>query len=150
MHRKWYFEIKVNSGGSGSSTLQFGLATAAKATSGAYPSYWIWDTFGSTLQTGHDNSTGGESNSGTGVGVIVDNDVVAISVDFDNGKMYFRVNGINWGDDDPAAGTGGKTITGTLFPCFCISDAVAASATLNVGSTSFADTIPTGFTAWNG
>ena len=63
--------------------------------------------------------------------------------------MWVRLNG-TWANGDPVAGTGGRTVAGlgsSFYPAFC--DGTGSGGfTLNAGRKPFANTIPSGFTAW--
>jgi hypothetical protein len=83
--------------------------------------------------------------------------LVRMAVDLDNKKLWFNnpSNGTRWnssGTDDPATNTGGVDIS-ALFPgagafvAICANQS-GASATVNFGSSAFAQSVPSGFTGW--
>lgn len=75
-------------------------------------------------------------------------DVVRIAFDMDAEKVWLGVNG-TWGGD-PAAGTGGHTIPfgDAAFPGVGMQGATDGW-TVNFGATAFAQSVPTGFSAFN-
>jgi hypothetical protein len=84
-------------------------------------------------------------------------DRVCMAVDFDNHKVWFRLNGGNWnasGTDNPATNTGGFSIGGTgahggvirYFPA-AVFNATSDQITANFGDSAFAQAVPSGFTA---
>lgn len=84
----------------------------------------------------------------------VASDVVCVAVDMTHGKFWVRTNAGNWNNDilinqNPATNTGGYAIpAGSVFPAvwlFINGDAV----TINLGATTFAQTVPVGFAAWS-
>ncbi len=99
------------------------------------------------------------NNSSTGrtTGAYVTGDVLCFAVDLGTRKGWVRKNGGNWnglaiGSENPATGTGGVTI----LPTVSFSPAVAfgggappitEAGTGNFGSTAFAQSVPSGFTA---
>ena len=81
-------------------------------------------------------------------------DTVCVAVDFNAGLIWWRTNAGNWnnsGTADPSTGTGGITvgITGALFPAYSVKyDGTTQSAvTANFGATTFAHTMPSGFSS---
>lgn len=78
---------------------------------------------------------------------------VCIAVDFDNDKLWYRLDGGNWngsGTANPATGTGGISITGkpALVPMVWMQSS-SASATLATASANFLQTKPSGFSDWD-
>lgn len=81
-------------------------------------------------------------------------DTVCVAVDFSAGLIWWRTNAGNWNNSstaDPSTGTGGITvgITGALFPAYSVKyDGTTQSAvTANFGATTFAHTMPSGFSS---
>jgi hypothetical protein len=83
----------------------------------------------------------------------------ALAVDFGAQKIWFySTQSGNWnnaaiGSQNPATGTGGISITAlgsTLYPVFTAFSAGTDTAILNTGGTTFANTVPSGFSAWDG
>lgn len=147
---KWYFECTVTAlDGTG---IILGLANA----SAALNNYAGSDAYGAGYQVQTSlygfsaTSNGATFNSGAG-------QIVAFAVDFGTGNTWL-FNGGTWnsGSGNPAAGTGGNTINGTVndgiavFPMFSGFFLSGGSGmTLNAGGTAFAYTVPSGFTGWD-
>jgi hypothetical protein len=75
------------------------------------------------------------------------NDVINGAIDLTNNKVWFRKNGVWVDGGDPSANTGGFTISGGVyFPDLAVRN--SASATINVGSTTFSYAVPSGFSAF--
>lgn len=96
------------------------------------------------------------SSSGFTLSGFTSGDVICIALDLDNSKVYFRKNGGNWDGNathDPATNTGGisiSTLVATGRSWFIMAGAGSSTApvfTLNSGDTSFARTVPSGFTS---
>jgi hypothetical protein len=96
--------------------------------------------------TGGAGSMGGDATGHT----------VCFAMDFDNKRMWARYDGGSWvgngvGTPDPVANTGGidiSSVTVPLFPYMKL-QFTADTGTLNCGDSSFLQTVPTGFTAWD-
>jgi hypothetical protein len=153
---KWYFETTWSNGGSGADT-GVGIATAsAVLTSVGNNVSLAVMTF---CVTG--NIYNNASNTAISLGPFSAGSVICMAVDMDNKRMWFRKDAGNWnnsGTANPATNTGGFNIS-TLFtsgvPAYAIYsvNATAANAgtvTANFGASAFAQSIPSGFTAWNG
>lgn len=85
--------------------------------------------------------------------------VVGIAFDFNNAKIWFRIDGGNWnnsGGADPASNSGGITV-GSQFQganvvkaAYSVIDTTTqASWTANFGATTFAHAAPSGFTGFD-
>ena len=79
-------------------------------------------------------------------------DNFACAVDLDNRKFWVRENGGNWnnsGTANPATNVGGFTIgSGTFAPAIGFGlSSINHNMTINLGSTAFVYTVPSGFTA---
>jgi hypothetical protein len=80
---------------------------------------------------------------------------VMVAVDLDNKRIWFKTDADPWNGDataNPATNVGGVDITlvtGALFAAVNL-NAVNDAFTVNLGATAFTNTIPSGFTAWNG
>lgn len=78
--------------------------------------------------------------------------VVGVAVDFDAGKIWFRINGSAWvGGGDPVAGT---SPTYTFTPNFALAPAISIyqqnqSSLANFGATPFHTAAPTGYSGWS-
>jgi hypothetical protein len=92
------------------------------------------------------------NNSGIAGGAIIDtaNDVIGMAVDLDAGYIWWRDNGVWLQSGDPDAGTNPQ-FTGleglTLAPAMSIFND-ETDATMNFGSTAYADAAPDGFGNW--
>ncbi len=144
---KWYFELTVTtqagSGGSGQIGFALGATSVnsnlalvgddATCTSGAFAAI-----SGSALV----------NNLGV---TFTDADVCDVAVDFDAGQIWFGKNGTWTASGNPATGANPNitfTPNQTLFPAWGGFDA-SNVGTANFGATAFANTKPTGFSAWN-
>jgi len=83
----------------------------------------------------------------------------ALAVDFGAQKVWFlSTQAGNWNNDaianqNPATGAGGLSIAvlgATLYPAFCGYSAGGDASVLNVGGSAFVNTVPSGFSAWDG
>lgn len=104
-------------------------------------------------QTGSYRTDGGSGASGLGTPV---GHTMAIAIDFDLGKIWFRYDNTGlWngsGAADPATNVGGLSlfsVTGTFLPAAFLQNLAANGVTLNAGDTAFSGAIPSGFTAWD-
>ena len=81
--------------------------------------------------------------------------VYCVAVDLTNRRMWMRINGGNWWNDaaaNPATNTNGLDISSVFtsnaaFPLVTI-NSTTPHLTANFGASSFAQTIPGGFVAW--
>lgn len=92
----------------------------------------------------------GGSEVASGLGTTVNNDVIGIACDFDNGLIWFRRNTGNWngsGTANPATGTGGISFASVTGPWFAWvgSDESADGGTGNFGASAFVNGPPSGF-----
>lgn len=78
-------------------------------------------------------------------------DVLGVALDLTNNLIYFSINGVYQAGGNPAAGTGGISITpGTYFAGFGkSSNSGSCAVTVNFGGTSFNTPPPTGYLAWD-
>ncbi len=82
-------------------------------------------------------------------------DVIGLAIDLTNSLGWFRKNNGNWNNDalaNPATGVGGISIA-SAFPTspaffYYAAPTASASATINLGATSFANAAPSGFSPW--
>ena len=101
---------------------------------------------------GYVNHTGQKVTNGSGSpygDTWVTNDVIGISFDADNGKLFFAKNNTWQGSGDPVAGTNAAftgLTSGPYLPAFNLKTS-GASLTINAGSRPFAYTAPSGFKA---
>ncbi len=97
------------------------------------------------------------------LGTVLSTDVICVALDIPNAKIWFRKNAGNWngsGTDNPATNTGGvaltiastSTIGGTniALPLYatCQMAASGDQVVANFGDTAFAQSVPSGFSAW--
>lgn len=108
------------------------------------------------------NITYGGSNQGT-IGQPVANDVICFAVDLSNKLCWVRRNAGNWNNNagaNPATGAGGIDISElvlqlngknvAVYPFVQMSVGSAADIVVaNYGSSAFAQTVPSGFSAWD-
>lgn len=95
-------------------------------------------------------------NTGVAIGAHGSTGTVCVAVDLVNKRFWARVGAGNWNGNatfNPATNTGGVDIS-TLFtstPIYVLvgSNSTIPTATVNFGATSFAQTVPSGFAAWN-
>lgn len=144
---KWYVEFTagatVGSGSYGATRSSDSLVSLSGNTSG----------FTLILSTGDIYFYG--VNLGKNIGVVNAGDVIGMALNTTTNRAWFRKNGGNWNGDptaDPATGIGGVD-TSAVFaaaPAFFYFgiNTNGASATVNVGDTSFANAAPTGYSAW--
>jgi hypothetical protein len=90
----------------------------------------------------------------TPLGASVGGDVICVAVDMVNQRIWIRRNGGNWNSDaaaNPATNVGGFDISalGTvpLYPVVMFGGSSAGTAVANFGATTFAQTMPSGFSA---
>jgi len=99
--------------------------------------------------------------SGASTQVALNNaDVMSIALDMDNGKMWFRRNAGNWnnsGTANPTTNTGGIDVSSAVGPFYPAASMLNQGTTLgdhtitaNFGASTFAQSVPSGFTAWGG
>lgn len=139
---KFYFEVTWDAGGQCS----VGIANTSASLStrlGTNANGWAAWSGGSNIWT--------NNGSAAGMTAMAVGNTICIAVDLTNGKFWARVNGGNWnnsGTANPATNTLGVAVTaGTYFPALSLFDAGGA-VTANFGATAFAQTIPSGFSAW--
>lgn len=81
-------------------------------------------------------------------------DVVSMAIDFGGQKVAFRTNAGNWNNNvanDPATGaTSFSTLNaGPYFAAFGDGSTVNDAATANFGGSAFAQSVPSGYVAWD-
>ncbi|MGY4281218.1 hypothetical protein ACVWXO_000438 [Bradyrhizobium sp. LM2.7] len=89
------------------------------------------------------------------LGAFSNGNVLCVAFNLSSRLAWFRKNGLLWnnsGTADPATSTGGLNYSsmGTfqIFP-FTGTGGGGDSSTLNAGATTFAQTVPGGFSSWN-
>jgi hypothetical protein len=96
------------------------------------------------------------ASTGINIGAVGNGNKHCFAVDLGNKRLWVRINGGNWNGNatyDPVANIGGIDIS-SLFPGNLMYASFGAglngsSVTANFGATSFAQTVPSGFSAWN-
>lgn len=83
----------------------------------------------------------------------VQGDVVSMALDIGNLLIWFRTNGGNWNNNvaaDPATGANGITVSPLSAPFIAgvEGDTSGDVWTANFGATSYAQSVPSGFTNW--
>jgi hypothetical protein len=142
---KFYFEVTTNTN---NGSMQFGIANS---------SYALGSLAGSGQAVGFDTGGGvfiGGVSIGTGASFSAATHTLSIAVDFGNATFWFRVDAGNWnnsGTANPATNAGGFSIS-TLpavayFPASAPHD-VTDALTANFGATSYAQSVPAGFSNW--
>lgn len=137
---KHYFEVNADALGGGTTTTIGLLRSDGSLTFGTANSYRV-------TQPAGDIEVNNVPTGGT-VGAQSNGDVLMCAFDMTAMKVWFGRNG-TW-QGDPAAGTGGTTITnaGTYMAWANQPDSVAEKVlTLNCGAVSFTHTMPSGFSA---
>jgi len=148
---KFYFEITFNY--SGATSAYVGIATGAASYSGintnGNASLIITGAGGSIFFNG--------SFTGTSITAPATGNVICFAIDLVNSRAWIRNGAGNWnnsGTANPATNTGGISIA-TLFPtnaayAVVVSNVASVSPmiTANFGATSFAQTVPSGFSAY--
>lgn len=151
---KYYFELTVLATSNWGSNTSCGLCNS---------SYSLTSSFLGTDATHH--SIGyyesghliyGNATLLTG-NTLIAGSIVCFAVDFGAGKLWVRVNNNGWynqviGSQDPANGIGGVDISamisaGAIFPIF-LGVLTGDGVTADFGATGFAETVPSGYTAW--
>lgn len=152
---KWYFEITINLAAAGNNAMALGVANGSAALNeilgfnansiGALNAALVTQSgiyFSSALVFNGSNYATGN--------------VVCIAVDLNAERMWYRVDGGTWygsAAGDPATGSNGadfSSLTGPYFPAATLRNATSTQITANFGASAFAQTPPSGFTAWNG
>lgn len=93
---------------------------------------------------------------GTAEAATASGTVISMAVDLDAKLIWFRVNGGNWnnsGSANPATGAGGFALTGLSAGAFFSAfgdTGVVGDGVLWTGSAPFAESVPSGFSAWGG
>lgn len=127
-HGKYYFELAISTGGSGSGQM-VGIATPAAALTG-YPGA---DAYG----WAYEKSTGAIYNDGAAIQTVSANGTsIGILLDADLKKLRFRRNGVLVGTEITLTGTKWHAIFGYGSTCVA-----------NFGASAFAYSLPTGYTS---
>jgi hypothetical protein len=143
---KWYLEYPVCVINGIRDTRGFAAATQSLSTSSRTAAFGVDDA-------------GSSSPSGYTAGSVSGHNL-QFAIDISAGLYWFRYDGGTWfgstGSADPVAGTNGIDYTSevaagvAIFPwCVQMMWTFAGSTTMNPGSSAFANTAPSGFTAWD-
>ena len=136
---KWYAECKVITGGA---TANIGvIGQMATATTGEIKAKEFGYAYVSNGEFGSNGSAGSYGDSYT------DDDIIGIALDCTNNRLYFSKNGTFQDSGDPAAGSGGKTITAPAsttmgqysFSCSDTSTSDTRTFSWNFGNPSYAN-----------
>lgn len=145
---KYYFEVTC------SGTLQnsaVGISTSSPGGSTLVPTLSAFINVANSVVFINGANTG----SSGGGGAFVTGDVACIAVDFINQRIWFRHNNAFWNNDlpaDPATNTNGLDISAIFasaaaFPIVTF-NGTGLNHTGNFGGSAFAQTVPSGFSAW--
>src|SRR5580765_3480148 len=147
---KYYFEVNVSSSGFGVNSC-VGVETLSPAWNIIAPN----STSGCVTYSGGSIWYNGGSQTGT-LGLWVTGDTICVALDLTNSKVWFRRNGGNWDGNathNPATNTGGisiSTLVASGRPWFIftnVGSGEVSTYTLNSGDTTFAQSVPSGFTS---
>src|SRR6185503_19314257 len=153
--QKRYWEVTVNNVHSTGETIAVGVCNASQSVADGG---FLGSAGGTGIGWWNSSNVYFNGSVVTTVQSYTVGDVLCFAVDYDAKKMWFRKNNGLWnnaGGQDPATGTGGidiSAITGTVFPAYTFVDngAPAGQFTANFGATTFAQTIPSGFSSFSG
>lgn len=144
---KWYLEYNTISFTSGGSS-GIGFASSSQTLDGS-PSGSSYLDAGGTLH----EPNGSTVSTGSGA---PDGHVISFAIDLDANKMWVRYDGGSWfgsASGDPVAGTNGLDISsrsaGAYFPYINLQNNAPPHATINGGDSTFSESVPTGYTAWD-
>lgn len=142
---KWYMEFTSINFQSASGVVGLGVAADGLDTNsvlefGAQNGGTVANSFGATAS----------------LGSAPDGHVVSIAVDLTNNLAWVRLDGGSWvgsgAGADPSTGAKGLSISGrsaALFPWIRLQNNAPPTATFNGGDSSFAESVPSGFTGWD-
>jgi len=91
------------------------------------------------------------------IGTFGNGDRISIALDIGNGRIWFRKNGGNWnnnGSADPATNVGGIDVSGLTGPFYAAATLYSEGTpgttygTANFGASTYAYTVPSGFSNW--
>lgn len=144
---KWYFEVVTTLFYSYGSV---GIATSAHSLNASYLGQYSTG-YGWMLNDGKVYYNASSSAYGTAG---ASGNTLGVAVDLDNNKLYIAKNGTWQNSANPAAGTGGYSITNaTYFPAAdfrgLFQYTSTTTHTINTGASSFSYTPPSGFSAWH-
>jgi len=142
---KWEWEIHINNSGT-HRYIRIGC--------GSYDFTQFPGQSGSTQSWGYDGESGIKFNNGSSASygaTFAAGDVISPVLDLDNGKLYFKKNGVFQNSGDPSAGTGYaySGISGNIKPGVGLY-AIGTGITATFIGINFAYEITTGFEPWGG
>lgn len=136
----WYLEVQV---GADSTNLMIGLADSTlPLTDGYFPG-----VTSNSISYGDDGNVGLNGSIVANYGAFSPGDVIMIAFKAGAQKVWFGKNG-TW-NGDPAANTGGISVSGFGATYPALGAVFGGTATANFGATTFAYSPPTGFNAWD-
>jgi hypothetical protein len=107
---KWYWEIKWSAQPTGSSDqVQIGIAKRPAPSSTTWLGQQLY-TYGYQGSSGHVQNNNGNASGSVATPYSV-GDIISVAMDLDNNKIHFAKNGAWTNSSDPAANSGGVTIT---------------------------------------
>lgn len=143
---KWYWEITTT--GHANQGWLFGIADATTSISGGITLGGFAKSASIQSGTSLIRATGGPTADTLTVVDSANGMIWGLALDMDNGRVYIRRNGVWQNSGGPAAGTGffAHDLSGTFYPAQGLfwNNMVA---TANFGATTFAHSVPTGFTS---
>ncbi len=157
---KYYFEVKIDVLGNGSSVPYIAIVSNAKTCDqlkASFGPFGVGNDIGvfqnSPPSTGHKYYSTGNVFGGA-AGAVVTGDVYGIAVDLTAGNFWSHRNG-TYDSGNPSLGTspGVTGLTGTWFPVVNLGGTGIGTTDQLTGNFTRADmlyTVPTNFTAWNG
>lgn len=150
---KFYYEVTINALGQG---VGAGFCSSTTATNN-----FIGADATGVMAFNHSGSggiiiSGNTVGAGIGTPPFTVGDTFGLAIDIAGKKVWFfnpengLWNGAAIGSQNPAAGVGGIVVSGLTLPIFAGASLLNSSDqfTVNFGATSFAHTIPSGFSAW--
>ena len=137
---KWYFEVLVTGGSYGT---YIGIATVM-----CNLSYGIRTVGG--YGYGYNGCTCCDGTVSIGFDTYHIDDVIGVSVDLDNGKLWWSKNGVWQGGGDPSLGTGERYsgVSGIFYAVVATTIHEPTVLTINFGSTELVYVPPSGFAQW--
>lgn len=87
------------------------------------------------------------TNTGTGLGASTTNDIFMVAIDYTNGRVWFGRNGSWYNSGNPAADTNPSYTGISVNYIAAVAFGSGSSVTINLGSSSYAYTIPSGFSS---
>jgi len=155
---KWYWEIYLQAGITGTPPCYFGFAPVVANASNNYMEQRTapYNTYSYAAQSPGNWQSGGEASTPASMGTATQGDYIMMALDLENNFAYVGVNGTWLNSGDPtsgATGTGAKTITaaanmvnGWFTPAVGLGSSHTPTYDMNFGNGSFGSTVLTGTT----